>query len=233
MAATKRIPFDKLVIEISGEVPNTLEEAKELLVVTAYQELKKVQATGALKSPKVLVDGKPGVPVQNVKFGGHIIFFEPSQEIKEVAIRGITYARSISPHDSGEYRRNHRVMINGTVYRPEDVSDNLWERAPEIFLFNQTPYSRKIESYIKSATVRVSRRRGITTLKKTNKKYWSDQAAKGVYRPTTNYLRRIYAPLVRAKILTIEFGYRTVNPDVTYKLKDRRYQGTVIRRNNL
>jgi len=235
MGKVERIPIDKLEKSIRDDVPHTAQDLKDILIRESLIEFKKEKDRGNFKRYKVLVDGR-AKPVQAVKVGGSITFLDPTTNAKEVVRSIMTYLRAKSPIDSGLYSQSHRVFINGKRYTDAAaVPAELWNTAREVFIANIQPYGRKIESYIKSGVLRVKSRRKngrdrLSGVKISKKRFWSDQAPRGVYKPALAFAKREYRNAFKGGSLHMEYNYRSISPGTKYKLQDGRYPGILIRR---
>jgi hypothetical protein len=93
------------------------------------------------------VDGVLGAPESAVKDGGVIVYDYGRLDV--VAEFALDVLRQLSPVDSGDYVRSHRILLNGvTVGNPNNpASQSLasWKPGDRITISNPLPYTRKIE----------------------------------------------------------------------------------------
>lgn len=120
-------------------------QARTVFLAEAAQQLfeETDRANAEILSRRVasmrLVDGRENAPLTSIKPGGAIVFrWSPMEIAADLAYAMILRA---SPVRSGEYRRHHIMLINGT----EVAQGQKIGFGDRISITNLLPYARKIE----------------------------------------------------------------------------------------
>jgi len=110
------------------------------IIATAKAENAKIMADDPPPAGFVRhVDGVEGIPEENVKDGGVIVYdYDRLDLVVEFALDTL---RQLSPVDKGDYVRSHTIFVDG---KPVDDLRN-WHEGQKIAIANTVPYARKIE----------------------------------------------------------------------------------------
>jgi hypothetical protein len=148
----KKSPDWKITNDLDGTwtLNDLLKFAKNALITISSDVLKEEQAKGFDKNPILLVDGKFGTSVDNVKPLGKIQYIA-KQNVKNIVMFAYEAVLKRSPEDTGRYLNSNVVTYNGN-----QVANNLqglksWLARTEfgekdkIRIVNTAPYARKLE----------------------------------------------------------------------------------------
>lgn len=125
--------------------PNAIEvDTRQLLITIARRGIAKItseQTSRAGVEPSVKsYANTPGRPIEQVTLPGPIVARFDYR--KEIAVVGLDMVRKASPVQSGEYVKNHTILLNGAEV---DVLPPVIQETDVITLTNPVPYARRIE----------------------------------------------------------------------------------------
>lgn len=173
--------------DTDAELKDILQYIKSRLIFIASDVLKEEQIKGFDKNPVVLVDGKQGVSVLDVKPLGRIEFIS-RKSIVDILAFAYKSLLELSRVKTGAYKSHHFVYVNTTRVATDLNSMVSWLRSnpvikdnDEVTIVNVQPYARKLEllgvtSERQSANVktRTFKKKGVTktlSVKKPNGAY--------------------------------------------------------------
>lgn len=179
------------------------ETAARELADLAEREHARVLAESRPSEHRQSVDGRPNAPFAAVKPNGKI-FIEYSY-FAEIAARALEILRQSSPVDSGKYRDDHGVYINGALSYVDEIG-----MARRMVIANTAPYARVIEVGIGKRVP------------------WSKQPQvprEGVYKNAVRLLRRQYSSLALIRHTWVGLDENTEVPNAP---RTQRYPAIVV-----
>lgn len=149
----KKRPEYTLESDLNGDISlaDFIEYTRSALIVTADTVLRDEQSMGFDRQPVVVVDGRQGKPVTDVKPFGTIEFVSRANmdDIIIDAYEGILFRSRV---DTGLYKSSNYVFHNGTQVASDIQSLKSWlksgpkfEEKDLIRFVNIQPYARKLE----------------------------------------------------------------------------------------
>jgi len=204
----RKAPQYTLDTDLRGELSlaDFVQQVKSDLIVIADQILREEQARGFDPSPVVVVDGRVGKPVYNVKPFGQIEFIARGN-MKEIILE--TYEGIIhrSPVDTGQYIKYHFVFLNGKQVASDRSSLNAWLASDPKFkdtdlirFVNTQPYARKLERL--GVTAQRQQSRSVQSRDKRGRSGTKILVPNGTYFLTTRAIKRKYK-----RNTSVKFGF--------------------------
>lgn len=194
--------------DIGGEVSlaDFLDFVKQTLIVTADTVLKEEQDAGFDPNPVIAVDGRVGVPVQNVKPYGNIDIVARA-DIGDIVLDTYQSILDKSPVLTGTYKSSNFVFVNGEQVATDLASLQAWVETDPVLsdkdlirFVNIEPYARKLERL--GVTIDHQQSRTVNKKNKRTGRSISVGVPNGTYYITARNIRSKYR---RNSIIQFEF----------------------------
>jgi len=194
----RKAPQYTLETDLNGELSlaEFVEMVRSNLIVIADQVLREEQSNGFDPDPVVIVDGRVGKPVYNVKPFGQIEFVARGN-MKEIILETYEAILHRSPVDTGQYIKSHYVFLNGRQVATDSTSLNSWLATDPDFkdsdlirFVNIQPYARKLERL--GVTAQRQQSRSVNSRDKRGRTGTKVLVPNGTYYLTTRAIQRKY-----------------------------------------
>jgi hypothetical protein len=183
------------------------EHIQSITISVSKSVLREEQARGFDQKPLILVDRKPGMPMEGVKPFGIIEMLSRSDlgEVVEFIWRMLHAKSPVGDYDSrpghpGFYRNSHLIMVNGVEVNSKNIHTLDYDpQTDKIQFVNASVYARKIEGIYTSSRIIDRKTRKRERKGKWHTFGWSPQAPKGVYRVVHKMARTRYGRTIKIR----------------------------------
>ncbi|EHM01159.1 hypothetical protein HMPREF9946_02234 [Acetobacteraceae bacterium AT-5844] len=167
----RRIQAVDVKADIAANVPAAL-------AAFARQDRDATIAAGrASENYRTFVDGREGAVEETVRPDGSILY--RFSFMGEIAAYALAELQSRAPSDTGHYRKQFWLMIDGRFISPASFDPERVGTANQVVIYNREPYSRKLDVQIA----------GGRKLRVRVEPFWFDDAARAVNRRFGNVVR--------------------------------------------